>query len=330
MPTTPATSSDAEQPTSDQDDSSAATATDSTTTSTTRWNRALQNIDLEALSTRSQAIQIEIGELMPDGYRINEIATELNVTPSWVSQRLDELRSEILLQTGGFLPLTDTEYAALKASIAEHGQQVPVLLGSTGLLDGKHRILALRELGITTVLAQFVTDANPETERRISRTVNASRRMLNRAQKEALVRAELEHNWTRSSRQIALDCGCSHDFVETIRRAVRAERETMNHEPGPDPDDDEPVLATIAGTTAPRSVGEAVNTATVQPHEEARVGRDGKRRIAYAQRTNKLPPTARRLKSCVAILTCAHGQRHELIHHGIGRNRTYELIPIDD
>ena len=326
MPTTPATSSNDAPPTSDPDASSAATATESTTTSTTRWNRALAEVNLDNLSTRSQAIRIEIGELMPDGYRINEIAAELNVTPSWVSQRLDELRSEIILQTGGFLPLTETEYAALKASLAEHGQQVPILVGSTGLLDGKHRIHALRELGSSSILVQFVTDTDPETERRISRTVNAARRMLNRAQKEALVRAELEHNWARSSRQIGLDCGCTHDFVETIRSTVRAEREAMNDEPGLEPaPDEEPVLATIAGSSAPRSVGEAIHAATVPRHEEARVGADGKRRIAYTRRN----PKPRSGPKTLAIVTCAHGQRHRLVHHGVGKGG-YELIPLDD
>ena len=324
MPTTPATSSAAAPPTSDPAASSAETGTASTTTSTKRWNRALTDINLETLSTRSQAIRIEIGELMPDGYRINEIATELNVTPSWVSQRLDELRSEIILQTGGFLPLTDTEYDALKDSIAQHGQQVPILVGSTGLLDGKHRILCLRELGITTVLVQFVTDTDDETERRISRTVNAARRMLNRAQKEALVRAELQHDWQRSSRQIALDCGCSHAFVETIRDAVRAERATMHDEPpleiaADNPDDAPIVVAPLVPTPPPK-------------HEDARRGSDGRQfppRTAYKQRARK-PTTDPAAERIMATVTCSHGQPHHLHGAGTPHKRRYWLTPIAD
>lgn len=322
MPTTPATSSSDAPPTSDPADSSAETGIESTTTSTKRWNRALTDIDLETLSPRSQAIRIEIGELMPDGYRLNEIATELGVTPSWVSQRLDELRSEIVLQTGGFLPLTDTEYSTLKDSIAQHGQQVPVLIGDTGLLDGKHRILALRELGITTLLAQFVTNTDPETEHRISRTVNAARRMLNRAQKEALVRAELAHNWQRSSRQIGLDCGCSHAFVETIRTAVRAEHATMGDEPplelpAEDPADAPIVVAPLVLPPPPKS-------------EDARQGSDGRKfppRTAYKQRSTKLDPAAERI---VTTVTCAHGHDHHLHAAGPGSRRRYWLTPLDD
>ncbi|MES2156064.1 MAG: ParB N-terminal domain-containing protein, partial [bacterium] len=322
MPTTPATSSSAAQPTSDPDDSSAETGTESTTTSTKRWNRALTSIDLETLSARSQAIRIEIGELMPDGYRLNEIATELGVTPSWVSQRLDELRSEIILQTGGFLPLTDTEYAALKDSIAQHGQQVPILVGSSGLLDGKHRLLCLRELGIAEVLVQFVIDQDPETERRISRTVNAARRMLNRAQKEALVRAELHHNWQRSSRQIALDCGCSHHFVETIRDAIRTERATMHDEPpleipADDPLDQPIPVPPLVPPPPPRN-------------QDSRQGSDGRQfppRSAYKQRPKGSTVPREKI---LATVTCSHGQEHHLHSAGPIRTRRYWLTPLED
>ena len=259
---------------------------------------------------------------MPDGYRINEIATELNVTPSWVSQRLDELRSEIILQTGGFLPLTDTEYDALKDSIAQHGQQVPILVGTTGLLDGKHRLLCLRELGIGHVLVQFVVDTDPETERRISRTVNAARRMLNRAQKESLVRAELQHDWQRSSRQIALDCGCSHHFVETIRTAIRAEREAMGDEPpleiaADDPTDAPIVVAPLVPPPPPKT-------------EDARRGSDGRQfppRTAYKQRAK---PADKNAEKILTTVTCSHGTDHHLHTAGNLHTRRYWLTPTDD
>jgi len=47
-------------------------------------------------------------------------------------------------------PLTDAEYAALKASIAKRGVLVPVEYDEEGnILDGHHRVQACRELGIT-------------------------------------------------------------------------------------------------------------------------------------------------------------------------------------
>lgn len=233
MPTTPATSSADAPSTSDHADSSAAPATAPTTTSTTPWTRALQHIDLETLSTRSKAIRIAIGDQIPDGYKLTEIANELGVSPSWVSARLDELRTEILLQQGRFLPLTDNEYAALEASILEHGQQVPILIGETGLVDGLHRCQILLKHGHTEALAVFLIGYTPDQERDIGVTVNTARRMLTRAHKEALIRHELETDWNRSSRSIATLCGVNHETVEAVRTRIRTER-TLAAQPDTD------------------------------------------------------------------------------------------------
>ena len=295
MPTTPATSSNDAPPTSAPDASSAETATAPPTTSTTPWTRALHAVNLDTLSTRSRAIKILIGDKLPDGYRLNEIATELGVSASWVSQRLDELRNELLLQSGHFLPLTDTEYAALRDSIREHGQRVPILVGQSGLLDGKHRLLALRELGVHEVLVEFVTGFTPEQEHQIAVAVNAARRMLTRAQKEQLIRAELERDWERSSRQIAASCGVTHPTVEAIRTAVRAER------------------AAEAGDTA-----QAPATARAA---ERRTDATGTKRPAYPERTPQLGSDGQ--ERPLGHAPCSHGQRHAIYRDGPG----YRLEP---
>ena len=295
MPTTPATSSNDAPSTSAPADSSAETATAPPTTSTTPWTRALHAVNLDTLSTRSRAIKILIGDKLPDGYRLNEIATELGVSASWVSQRLDELRNELLLQSGHFLPLTDTEYQALKDSIAEHGQQVPLLIGEhIACLDGKHRALVLRDLGIEEASAIFLHGYSAEEERRISVAVNAARRMLTRAQKEQLVRHELERDWNRSSRQIAAACGVSHPTVETIRAAIRTERAADTEL--------EPLQPLPARA------------------DERRTDRAGTDRPAYVERgANPGDGQEQRL----GYLTCAHGQRHALYRDGAG----YRLEP---
>ena len=289
MPTTPATSSNAEPPTSDPDASSAETATAPPTTNTTPWTRARHDIDLSNLSTRSKAIKILIGDKIPDGYKLNEIARELGVSPSWVSQRLDELRNELLLSAGHFLPLSDTEYAALRDSIAEHGQRVPILVGTSGLLDGKHRLLILRELGIQEALVEFVTGFTPDEEHQIALAVNAARRMLTRAQTEQLVRHELERDWNRSSRQIAAACGVSHPTVETIRQAVRAER------------------AAEAGEQPPQ-------TETARS-SETRTDRAGTTRPAYPERPAAAAAPEQE-PHLLGTAPCAHGQTHAIYHHG--------------
>ncbi len=212
-----------------------------------------------------------IGDEIPDGYKLNEIAKELEVSPSWVSNRLDELRNEILLRAGKFLPLTDHEYATLLASIREHGQRVPILIGETGLLDGLHRCLALLELGTTEALAVFVIGEPPETERQIGVTVNTARRMLTRAQKEQLVRSELERDWARSSRHIAAICGVHHATVETIRTKVRDERHTETAEPALEQDDpDRPPPPPVPPPPLPNDERRIDSRGTLRPAQVAR------------------------------------------------------------
>jgi site-specific DNA-methyltransferase (adenine-specific) len=60
------------------------------------------------------------------------------------------MSSDNMNETYRFLsPLTDEEFAALKADIARRGVQVPVEKDEAGnVLDGFHRVRACQELGI--------------------------------------------------------------------------------------------------------------------------------------------------------------------------------------
>ena len=49
--------------------------------------------------------------------------------------------------------MTELQFNTLVASIAEHGQQVPVVTYRGKVIDGRHRIKAIRQLNIPTVLA---------------------------------------------------------------------------------------------------------------------------------------------------------------------------------
>ena len=48
--------------------------------------------------------------------------------------------------------MTEAEFKGLKLSIHENGQQMPIKLYRGKCIDGRHRVKALRELGITEVL----------------------------------------------------------------------------------------------------------------------------------------------------------------------------------
>jgi ParB-like chromosome segregation protein Spo0J len=117
-------------------------------------------------------------------------------------------------------PLTDSEYASLKADIAEHGILVaPVVDAETGeILDGHHRVKAWNELRTDGVrvpdyprdVRRFSTD-----EDRIGFVLAANlfRRHLDRKQRAAVVARLRERGW--SLRRVSDALGVHH---ETVRR----------------------------------------------------------------------------------------------------------------
>jgi ParB-like chromosome segregation protein Spo0J len=117
-------------------------------------------------------------------------------------------------------PLSDGEYASLKADIAEHGVLVPpVVDAETGeVLDGHHRVKAWNELRADGVrvpdyprdVRRFSTD-----EERIGFVLatNLFRRHLDRRQRAAVVAGLRERGW--SLRRVSDALGVHH---ETVRR----------------------------------------------------------------------------------------------------------------
>jgi len=198
---------------------------DSTSTTTSmKISTALNEIDLTKLSERGKAIKLTIVDEMNDGYDLATIARELGQTPSWVSDRLAELRHEVELQSGTFFPLTDQEFQALKLSIETYGVQSPILVGDHSLLDGRHRWLASKELGLTTIPAVFLSGLTTVQERELGIAVNAARRQLTSKQKHALVRSELLIDASRADRRIAAICGVTHPTVASIREELIREQ----------------------------------------------------------------------------------------------------------
>lgn len=185
-------------------------------------SRHLSDIDLEKLTPTSRAVQILIGDRKMEGYKLTELANELGRTPSWVSERLAEVRAEILAQHNIFpFGLTTDESEALYNDIAEHGVQVPVILGEhIPLIDGRHRWRISEELGKESIPVVFTRGLTEEQERALSISLNCARRSLSPEQKRQLVATQLMHFRHRSDRFVASICGVHHATVARIRTQI--------------------------------------------------------------------------------------------------------------
>ena len=155
---------------------------------------------------------------MTDGFKETEIAAQLGRTASWVSERLSELRQEILHQNGLLPPLSGHDYQALRESIRSHGIHNAIIIGEhLPIVDGLHRAKISVELGIPCP-ALFLDGYSRGEEHEIGVALNASRRQLNRQQRRKLIESELARDPERSDRRVAGVCGAHHQLVATIRR----------------------------------------------------------------------------------------------------------------
>jgi hypothetical protein len=226
---------------------------------------------------------------MADGYRENEIAAELGQPTSWVSARLEDLRNELTLAQGRFYPLTDSEWEALRQSIQDHGVQTPIVIGEhIPLIDGRHRCLIARDLGLTEIPAVFVHGKGPEAEHELSVALNAARRQLDAGQKRALIRSELTRDASRSDRRIAGICGVDH-------KTVGAERSEMVAEAKREALDFDDTLERIDPAARIDTLGRAQPARPRVAHGEVV---DGDRPLGHAP--------------------CCHGQRHAILRDGDG------------
>lgn len=127
-------------------------------------------------------------------------------------------------------PLSKEEYAALKADIADNGIRVPVDVDETGtVLDGHHRQQLAAELGIECP-TRVVADLSEEDKRHHALAVNTARRTLNREQRRALIRAELQHDPHRSDRAIGRWIGVDGKTVASVREEMEEEQHEQTEE----------------------------------------------------------------------------------------------------
>lgn len=290
MSDTPEQSSPNEQSTSAPGAYSDGTVRASTTTSspiTKTFNSA--GINLENLSERGKAIKLMIVDEMNDGYDLGTIAKELGQSVSWVSERLVELRHEVELQQGVFFPLTEQEFDALKLSITQYGVQNPILVGDHTLIDGRHRWLASKELGLREVPALFLPGFTYDQEREIGVAVNAARRQLTARQKHALVRSELSRDPARSDRHIAAICGVTHPTVAGARDELIREQ-------------------SVETTVEELSTTQDEIKERLKP--QVRVNKVG-REFELREREEK-----QRDPKFIGYVTCSHGEMHRLLKDG--------------
>jgi ParB-like chromosome segregation protein Spo0J len=119
--------------------------------------------------------------------------------------------------------LTPEELGALRESLREHGQLVPILLDHRGrLVDGRHRLALCRELGLKPRVVRL--DATMDESEGLALVVNVARRHLTAGARRALAEFELMRDPSRSDRSIAVMVGVSHGTVAAVRRELEERR----------------------------------------------------------------------------------------------------------
>ncbi|MGK5731388.1 ParB N-terminal domain-containing protein [Streptomyces sp. URMC 124] len=122
-------------------------------------------------------------------------------------------------------PLSDEEYAALRADIAENGVRVPIDVDENGaVLDGHHRAWITAELGLDCP-RRVVAGLTDEQKRTHALAVNLYRRSLNRAEKRALIQRSLVSDPHLSDRQHAERTGTDHKTVGVQRTQLEGRGE---------------------------------------------------------------------------------------------------------
>jgi site-specific DNA-methyltransferase (adenine-specific) len=121
--------------------------------------------------------------------------------------------------------LLPQEYEALKASIAERGVDIPIIVDNKGnIIDGFHRQRACDELGIfcPQEVRQFATEA--EKYGLVLRS-NCRRRQLNRKQKEKLIEVYLLRDPQIADNSLGDLIGVSKNTVAKVRTHLVATRQ---------------------------------------------------------------------------------------------------------
>jgi DNA-binding Lrp family transcriptional regulator len=187
---------------------------------------SVSDIDWTALDAAKRATLERVIPLMEDGFSVKEIADELGVDAKQLQADVDWLAAKVMALSGAIElpPLSDEEYEALKDSIAEHGQRLPILRGSPSsglpgeIVDGRHRRRACAQLGIEPRIVDV--DGSADQLRSLALVLNLARRHMSTSARRGLIKAKLLTDPSLSDRAIAAAIGASHPTVAAVRREL--------------------------------------------------------------------------------------------------------------
>ena len=122
-----------------------------------------------------------------------------------------------------FMPAQSPDtLAALRADIAEHGVQTPVVIDQHGrIVDGNNRVAIANELGIDYPTEQVHVAGDDDAEDRAI-ALNLKRRSITQAQMRDLIADQIARHPEMSDRSIAKRLGCSHPTVASVRRGGKS------------------------------------------------------------------------------------------------------------
>lgn len=119
-------------------------------------------------------------------------------------------------------PLTEHEYADLKADIDANGIEQPVIVDDLGqIIDGHHRAQIADELGIDCPVDVRVIDSE-DAKRDLALRLNVHRRSLTQQQKRELLANLIKAAPEKSDRQHAAVVGVSDKTAGSVRRELEA------------------------------------------------------------------------------------------------------------
>lgn len=102
--------------------------------------------------------------------------------------------------TNAYPMMSGAPFGALKASIAEHGLYQPVVLFNGLVLDGRNRLKACAELGITPNLVDYAGDSSPDALAAYVRAMNERRDLTPQQRAAALL---IHDEWMAMQREAA-------------------------------------------------------------------------------------------------------------------------------
>lgn len=187
---------------------------------------SVADIDWNQLTASERDTLEQVVPRLEDGYSIGEIADQLGVAAGPLEQAWENLAARVMALSGHveLPPLSEEEFEALKASIAEHGQQSPILRGSPtsgapgAIIDGENRLRICDQLRIAPVIVDV--DGDADQLRSLGLVLNLARRHLSASSRRGIVKAELLRDPTRSDRAIASYVGVTHPTVAGVRREL--------------------------------------------------------------------------------------------------------------